>query len=84
MRDYLIPLQHRVTTVYLMVCLGREKACICLGEVIVDTWQEYILNIVFGELIKIVSDSYDPIYFDHVFNRNITINIVYEVTPKRF
>ena len=27
-------------------------------------------------------DLNDPIYFVHVFNRNIALHIVYEVTPE--
>ena len=79
---YLVPFQYIVTIVHLVVVLGGEKAYICLGEVIGDTWQEYILNIYFNELMNSGSDSYDPIYFGHVFNRNTTLHIIYEVTPE--
>ena len=65
---------------HLKVGLGREKAYICLGEIIEDTWQEYILTISFNEIMKSGSDSYDPIYFGHVFNRNITLQMINKVT----
>ena len=66
-----------------MVILGREQAYICLGEVIGNTWQEYILAIDFDELMRGGSDSNDPIYFGHVFNWNMALHIVYEVTPEQ-
>ena len=66
-----------------MVGLGREKAYICLGEVIEDTGKEYILTIYLNELMKIGFDHYDPIYFGHVFNRNIILQIIYEVIPEQ-
>ena len=53
-------------------------------EVTGDTWKEYILTIVFNEIMKGGSNSNDPICFGHVFNRNIALHIVYEVTPERF
>ena len=34
---------------------------ICLGEVIGDIWEEYILTIDLDELMKSGSDSHDPI-----------------------
>ena len=80
---YLIHLHYRVTTVHLMVSLGREKAYICLGEVIGDVWQEYVLTVSFNELMKSGSDSCDPIYFGHVFNCNTTLFMIYEVTPEQ-
>ena len=49
-----------------------------------DTLQEHILTIDSNELMKSVSDSYEPIYFGHVFNHNIALHIVYEVTPEWF
>ena len=79
---YFIPVHYRLTTVHLMVSLGREKAFICLGEVIGDTWQEYIFTIAFNELMNSGSYSYDPIYSGIVFNQNITLHIIYEVTPE--
>ena len=79
---YLIHLHYRMTTMHLMVSLGIKKAYICVGEVIGDKWQEYILTIAFDEIMKSGSNSYDPIYFGYVFNRNITIYVVYEVTPE--
>ena len=80
---YLITVNYRVTDVHFMVSLGREKAYICLVEVLGDTRREYILTIAFNELMKSGYNSYEPIYFGHVFNRNIKLNIVYEVTPER-
>ena len=74
---YLIPLNYRVTTAYLMGSLGWEKAYIFLIEVIGDTRQEYTLIVDFIELMNGGSDSNDPIYFGHVFNRNIALHIVY-------
>ena len=81
---YLIPLQYIVTTIHFMVSMGREKAYIFLGEVIGYTWQKYILTIAFDELMKTFYDYYDPIYFGHIFNRNITLYVIYEVIPERF
>ena len=80
--DYLIPVHYIVTTVNFMVGLGVEKANICFVEVIGDICQQYILKIAFNELMKIGSNSYEPIYFGHVFNRIITLHIIYEVTPE--
>ena len=36
----------------LMESLGREEAYICLGEILGDKCQEYILTIAFNELMK--------------------------------
>ena len=58
---YLIHLHYRVTTVHLMVSMGREKAYICLSDVIGYAQKEYVLNFSFNELMKGGSDSYDPI-----------------------
>ena len=80
---YLVPVNYRVTTVHLMVILRREKTYICLSEVIGDTRQEYTLIVDFIELMNGGSDSNDPIYFGRVFNRNIALHIVYEVTPEQ-
>ena len=55
---YLITLHYIVTTVYLMVSMGRKKAYICLGEVIGDTRHEYVLTIDLNELMKIGYNSY--------------------------
>ena len=66
-----------------MVSLDRENAYIYLGEAIGDKQKEYILDIAFYEIIKSGLDYYDPIYFGDVFNRNITLHIIYEVTPER-
>ena len=52
-------------------------------EVTGDTWKEYILTIVFNELMKGGSNYNEPIYFGYVFNRNIALHIVCEVTPER-
>ena len=69
---------------HLMVSLGCEKAYTCLCEVIGDTWQEYILTITFNEFMKSGFDYYDPIYFFHFFNRDISLHRVYEVTPEQY
>ena len=80
---YLIPLHYIFTTVNLMAILGIERAYICLVDVIGDTRKKYILTITFDELMKSGSNSYEPIYFGHVFNQNITLHTIYEVTPER-
>ena len=80
---YLIPMHDRVTTMHLMVGMGIEKAYIYLGEVIGDKWQEYTVTIAFNELMKSGSNPYEPIDFGHVFNQNITLLIIYEVTPEQ-
>ena len=67
-----------------MVSMGREKAYICLGEVIGDTWQEYILTIAINKPMKIVSDSCDPIHFVSGFKQKITLHIISSFTPKQF
>ena len=54
-------MHYKVTTVHLMVGMGRENSYICLGGMIGDTWQEYIFTIAFNELMNNGSDSYDPI-----------------------
>ena len=84
LHGYLITLHYIyiVTTVHLMVSLGREKAPIFLGEVIGDKWKECVLNIYLNELMKSGSNSYEPIYFCHVFNRTTTLHIIYKVTPE--
>ena len=58
---YLIPVHYIVKNLHLMVSLGREKAYICLGEAIGDTWQEYILTVYFNEMMRSGSNSYYPI-----------------------
>ena len=62
---------------------GEIKVCICLGDVIGDIRQEYILTISINKLMKSASDSYEPIHFGHIFNQNITLHIINEVTPER-
>ena len=66
-----------------MVSMGREKSYICLGEVIGDTWQYFILTIVINELMKSGSNSYEPLHFGLIFNRKIILHIINEVTPER-
>ena len=61
LHGYLIPFHYRVTILHLMVSLEREKAYICLGDVIEGTWQEYIFTMAFNELMKSGSNSYDSI-----------------------
>ena len=76
-------MHYRVTTMNLMESLGREEAYICLGEILGDKCQEYILTIAIDEPMKIGSDSNEPIHSSHFFNRNITLHIINKFTPKR-
>ena len=78
-----ITIQRGVSSMHLVIYLGREKLQIYLRKMVQDTGKKYILPL---EILKFMERSANPNYsidLGHILYRNIRFHIVNKTTLKQ-